>query len=321
MPLPTRRLLLGAALAAPAIAHAQARFPSRPVTLIVPFPPGGTTDVVLRALAEGAARHFGQQVVVDNKPGAANTLGPQQVARARPDGYLVTQLPASAVRLQYLQRMSYDTLRDFTPVLHVSGYTFGAVCKSDRFPGGWAEVVAEARRRPGAITVGNTGANGTPHVAMMELAQREGIELNHVSFRGDADGTQAILGGHLDIMTGGSGLGAMVDGGQARWLHVWTAERLRRWPDAPTLVELGHPTMIVTSPFGIVAPAGLDPAITRTLHDGFAAALREPAFAAVLDRYDMVADYKDSAAYSAFLQELVAREQQTIERLNLRNAG
>lgn len=318
MPPVTRRLLLGTAIAAPVLAQAQPRFPDRPVSLIVPFPPGGTTDVVLRALAEGAARHLGQQVVVENKPGAANTLGPQQVARARPDGYLVTQLPASAVRIQFLQRMPYDTLRDFTPVLHVSGYTFGAIAKAGRFPGGWADVVAEAKRRPGVITVGNTGANGTPHVAMMELAQREGVEFNHVSFRGDADGTQAILGGHLDIMTGGSGLGAMVDGGQAQWLHVWTPQRLRRWPNAPTLVELGHPSMVITSPFGIVAPAGLDPAITRVLHDGFAAAMREPGFTAALDRYDMVADYKDSAGYAAFLRELVAREQQTIERLNLR---
>ncbi|HYF09940.1 MAG TPA: tripartite tricarboxylate transporter substrate binding protein, partial [Acetobacteraceae bacterium] len=255
--MPHRRTLLAfaPALAAPRLAQAQGTFPTRPVSLIVPFPPGGTTDVVLRALAEAAGARLGQNVIVENRPGAANTLGAQAVARARPDGYLVTQLPASAVRVQLLQRMPYDTLRDFSPIVHVTGYTFGCAVRADRFPGGWAEFVAEAKRRPGALTVGNTGANGTPHVAMAELAQREGTEFTHVSFRGDADGTQALLGGHVDAMAGGSGIGALVDGGQLRWLHVWTRERLRRWPAAPTLVELGYPDMVVTSPFGIVGPA------------------------------------------------------------------
>lgn len=313
-----RTLLLAAsALAAPRLAAAQAAFPTRPVSLIVPFPPGGTTDVVMRALAEATGTRLGQNVVVENRPGAANTLGAQAVARARPDGYLLTQLPASAVRVQLLQRMSYDTLRDFTPILHVTGYTFGLAVRADRFPGGWAEFLAEARRRPGALTVGNTGANGTPHVAMAELAQRERVEFTHVTFRGDADGSQALLGGHVDAMAGGSGLGALVDGGQLRWLHVWTRDRLRRWPGAPTLVELGYPEMVVTSPFGIVGPARMDPAVTRTLHDAFAAGVRDPGFLAALERYDMAPEYLDSEAYGAFLRQLVAREQDTIRRLNL----
>jgi tripartite-type tricarboxylate transporter receptor subunit TctC len=312
-----RRALLAAPLALPAAAQAQPAFPTRPVTLIVPFPAGGTTDVVMRALAEGAGRRLGQNVIVDNRPGAANTLGAQAVARARPDGYLLTQLPASAIRVQILQRLPYDSRRDFTPVIHVSGYTFGAIARADRFAGGWRDVVAEAKRRPGVITVGNTGANGTPHVAMMQLAEREGIEVVHVSFRGDADGVQALLGGHVDVMTGGSGIGGQVDGGRARWLHVWTPQRLRRWPDAPTLVELGHPEMVVTSPFGLVAPAGLDAEVTRRLHDAFAEAMREPGFVAALERFDMVADYRNTADYNAFLQRLVTQEEETIRRLNL----
>lgn len=313
-----RALLISAGLlATPRIAGAQAGFPTRPVTLIVPFPPGGTTDVVMRALAEATATRLGQNVVVDNRPGAANTLGAQAVSRARPDGYLVTQLPASAVRVQLLQRMAYDTLRDFTPIVHVTGYTFGAAVRADRFPGGWPEFLAEAKRRPGALTVGNTGANGTPHVAMAELAQREGTEFTHVSFRGDADGTQALLGGHIDAMAGGSGIGALVDGGQLRWLNVWTRERLRRWPDAPTLVELGYPDMVVTSPFGIVGPARMDPAAVRVLHDAFAAGIRDAGFLAALERYDMTPEYLDSEAYGAFLRALVQRETDTIRRLNL----
>jgi len=312
----SRRLLMAAALAAPAVARAQAGFPAKPISLIVPFPPGGTTDVTLRALAEGASRRLPHGVIVDNRPGAANTLGAAMVARARPDGYLLTQLPASAIRVQLLQKLAYDTLKDFTPVLCVTGYSYVTIAKAGRFPGGWADFVAEAKRRPGELSYGSTGVNGTPHVTMAELAAKEGIEVIHVPFRGDADGSQALLGGHIDVMAGGSGLGALVDGGEASFMHVWNAERLSRWPQAPTLNELGY-DMVVTTPFGIVAPAGLDPAITRILHDAFAASAHSDAFRAVLARYDMPDEYRDSAGYAELLRETVAREQALIRRLNL----
>ncbi len=317
----TRRTLLGTGLALPALAalpaRAQPRFPERPVTLICPFPPGGTTDVTMRVLAEAAGRRLGQNVVVDNRPGAANTLGAATVARARPDGYLLSQLPASAIRVQLLQRLPYDTLRDFTPVLGVTGYTYVCIAKKGRFPGGWRQVVAEARANPGKLSCGNTGANGTPHVTIAELCAKEGVQIEPVAFRGDGDSSQALLGGHIDLTAGGSGLGALVDGGQAEFLHVWTARRLTRWPQAPTLMDLGY-GMAVTTPYGLVAPAGLDPAVLHTLHDAFAAAVQDPAHLAVLEKYDMPVEYKDSAAYAAFLRETVAREQALIERLGLR---
>jgi len=255
-------------------------------------------------------------VVIDNKPGAANTLGAAAVARARPDGYLITQLPASAIRVQLLQKLPYDTLRDFTPILSVTGYTFVVIAKAGRFPSGWPDVIAEARRRPGQLAFGSTGANGTPHVTMAELAAKEGVEMIHAPFRGDADGAQALLGGHIDVMAGGSGPGSLADGGQVTILKVWNAERVARWPTAPTLRELGY-DMVVTTPFGIVAPAGLDPAITATLHDAFAAAQKTEEFRTILARYDMPSEYRDSAGYAADLRATVAREEALIRRLNL----
>jgi tripartite-type tricarboxylate transporter receptor subunit TctC len=316
---PSRRALLGAGLALPSLrslAQAQPRFPERPISLICPFPPGGTTDVTMRVLAEAAAKRLGQNVIIENRPGAANTLGAATVARARPDGYLLTQLPTSAIRVQLLQHLPYDTLRDFTPVLGVTGYTYVCIAKKGRFPGGWRQVLEEARRSPGKLTCGNTGANGTPHVTMAELFAKEGVQVEPVAFRGDADATQALLGGHIDLTAGGSGLGNLVDGGEAEFLHVWTAERLKRWPQAPTLKELGY-DMVVTTPYGLVGPAGMDPMVTRTLHDAFAAAVRDPAHLAVLEKYDMPVEYRDSASYAEFLKETVAREQALITRLGL----
>jgi len=314
---PGRRGLLAAALAAPAVVHAQgSAFPTKPVSLIVPFPPGGTTDIAMRALAEAASRQLPHPIIIENKPGAANTLGAAQVARARPDGYLLTQFPASAIRVQMLQRLSYDPVRDFTPILCVTGYPFVVAAKAGRFPNGWASFLEEARANPGKLSYGSTGANGTPHVHLADLLQREKLDLTHVPFRGDADGSQAMLGGHIDLMAGSTSIGGLVDGGQAEFLNVWTAQRLRRWPNAPTLIDLGY-NKTVTTPFGIVAPARLDPAVTRTLHDAFAAAMKDSQFLAMLDRYDMVSEYRDSATYAAFLKDMVQEEAELIRRLGL----
>nr|WP_314074359.1 tripartite tricarboxylate transporter substrate binding protein [uncultured Roseococcus sp.] len=318
LPMGRRTLAAAAMLAAPGLAQAQpAAFPTKPISLIVPFPPGGTTDISMRALAEAASRHLPYPIMIDNKPGAANTLGAAQVARARPDGYLLTQFPASAIRVQILQRLPYDTLRDFTPIACITGYPFVVAAKAGRFPGGWRGFIEEARRNPGKLTYGSTGANGTPHVTMAELLQREGVEAVHLPFRGDSDGSQSMLGGHIDLMAASTSLGALVDSGQAEFLNVWTAERLSKWPNAPTLKELGY-DMVVTTPFGIMAPAGLDPAVARTLHGAFAAATRDPQFQELLRRYDMISEYRNSADYAALLREMVQHETGLIQRLGLR---
>lgn len=308
------------ALGAASAAHGQtaARFPSQPITLIVPFPPGGTTDGQMRALATEASQVFGQNVMIENRPGGGSTLGASAVARARPDGYLLTQLTAPCLRLPFMQPMNYDVRKDFTPILHLTGYLFGICVRADRPWRSWGDFVADAKRRPGAITVGNTGAHGTPHLGMVQLAEREGISVTHIPFRGEGDGIPALVGGHIDAMACGSGGGGLVEDGRGRWLNVWTSRRARRWPDVPTLVELGHPELVITSPYGIVGPAGMDPLVTRRLHDGFAAALRRPAHLAMLDRFDMELDYRDSADYAAFIEKQLREEEALVRRLNLR---
>ncbi|TCZ53955.1 tripartite tricarboxylate transporter substrate binding protein [Roseicella aquatilis] len=319
MPL-SRRALLGAAgaLAAPVPLRAQARFPDRPITLLVPFTPGGATDVQMRALAEAASRHFGQTVVTENRPGAGSTLGAAAVARAKPDGYLVAQMTLPALRLPFMQRMPYDPRRDFTPVLHLTGYTFGVLVRAESPWKSWGELVADARARPGRHRWGNTGANGTPHLAMVELAERERLEVEHIPFRGEADAYPALLGGHIEATAAGTGGAQMVADGKLRYLNFWTRERVSRFPEVPTLLELGYQGMVITSPYGLVAPAGLDPAILAALHDGFRKALFDPSHLAVLARLDQPVEYLDSAAYARFMAETIDLEEQRVERLGLK---
>lgn len=316
----TRRTALGAALAAPFVhgAAAQERFPSRPITIYVPFPAGGATDVQMRSFAEAATRHFGQTVMVENRPGAGSTLGVAAVARARPDGYLVAQMTLPGLRLPHMQRMPYDVTKDFTPIIHLTGYLFAVVVRAESPYRTWQDLVADARRRPGQVRLGNTGANGTPHLTLVELAEKERIEIVHVPFRGEGDMVPALLGGHIEGGAGGSGVGQLVDDGKVRMLNVWSRERSPRWPNVPTLIELGYAGMSVTSPYGLVAPAGLDPAIRRALHDGFRAALHDPAHLATLRRLDQPLEYLNSEDYARNMLEVYEQERQRVERLGLR---
>ena len=307
-----------AALAAPRVLRAQERFPSRPIIVLVPFPPGGATDVQMRAMAEAATRAFGQTVIVENKPGAGSTLGASTVARAQPDGYLLTQMTLPCLRLPWMQPMPFDPRTDFTPIIHLTGYLFGVVVRADGPYKTWQDLVADARRRPGRVRIGNTGANGTPHLTMVDLAEREKLDVIHVPFRGEGDAVPQVLGGHIEALAAGSGAGKLVDEGKLRFLNLWARERSERWPDVPTLVELGYAGMVVTSPYGLCGPAGMDPAVVKTLHDGMKQALFDPQHLATLKRLDQPVEYLDSAAYGRFMLETIEMEKRRVERLGLR---
>ncbi len=180
---------LAAATALTALgARAQATpFPSRPVTLVVPFPAGGATDSLVRQIAELAGRELGQPVVVENKPGAAGVLGANHVVRAAPDGYTLSVLPEPVFRLPHLQKTAFDPMNDFSYVIHLSGYALGIAVRNDAPWRDWAGVVADAKKRPGQISYGTTGINGTMHVTVEEMAQRAGVRLNHVPYKGESE--------------------------------------------------------------------------------------------------------------------------------------
>ena len=182
----------------------------------------------------------------------------------------------------------------------------------------WQDLVADARRRPGEIRIGNTGANGTPHLTMVDLAERERIDVIHVPFRGESEAAPQLMGRHIEATAAGSGIGQLVDEGKLRMLNVWVRERSQRWPTVPTLIELGYTDMVVTSPYGLAAPPGLDPAIRAKLHDGFKAALYDPSHLAVLRRLDQPVEYLNSEDYARNMLETYEAERQRVERLGLR---
>lgn len=316
----TRRRLVQAALAAPAVvalpAFAQAGYPNRPIKLICPWPAGGATDAVMRSIAESAGKALGGQMIVENKAGASGMLGPNELVKAPPDGYTLSQLTIGVARLPHMQKMQFDPLKDFTYILNMTGYTFGMVVKADSPIKSVKDLVDFAKANPGKFTYGSPGQGTTPHLAVEEFADKAGIKLQHVPFKGFADGMQAMLGGHTMAHSDSTGWSGHVDGGTARLLATYGSKRTKKWASVPTLNELGFNT-ISESPFGIGAPAGMDPALTRRLHDAFRKTLDDPAVLATFEKYDQSVIYMGSAEYDKFIREQYVKEKALIERLGL----
>ena len=269
-------------IAVPSLAQAPA-FPARPIRYICPWPAGGSTDAVIRALAESASKILGQQIIVDNKPGAGGMLGANELVNAKPDGYTLSQLPHGVFRIPHMQKVQFDTLKDFTWIACLTGYTFGLVVQTESPIKSVADLVAYAKANPEKFTYGSTGIGTSPHLAVEEFSQRAGIKLTHVPFKGNADNMQAILGGHTMAASDATGWGPQVEAGKLRLLATYGSKRTKRWPNVPTLEELGYKT-VSDSPFGVCGPKGMDPTVVRTLHDAFRKTLEDPAVLATFDK-------------------------------------
>ena len=319
-----RRQLLQstAALAAPALgalgtAFAQPQgFPARPIKLIVAFPAGGPTDITMRSLAENASKIFGQPVIIDNKPGAGGTLPAQQLQTSLADGYTLAQIPLGVFRLPYTTKINWDPVKDIAYVLNVTGYAFGIVVPADSPFKTWADFVAYAKANPGRLTYGSTGTLTSPHLTTELIAQKAGIELQHVPYKGSADLMLAVLSGQLMAAADSTGFAPQVEAGKLRVLNTWGDKRLDKFPNAPTLKELGY-DIVQNSPFGIGAPRGTPPDVVKRLHDVFKKAMEEPSYVSALGRYDMLPNYMGTADYTKFAQETFLKEKALVEKLGL----
>ena len=308
----------GAALSgvvAPGLVRAQA-FPARPIRYICPWPAGGSTDAVIRSLATSASAILGQTIIVDNKPGAGGMLGAIELVNAKPDSYTVSQLPQGVFRIPHMQKVAFDTLKDFTWIACLTGYTFGLVVPVTSPIKSIKDLVDFAKANPGQFTYGSTGTGTSPHLAVEEFAQRAGIKLTHVPFKGNADNMQAVLGGHIMSASDATGWGPHVESGKLRLLATYGSKRTKRWPTVPTLDELGYQT-VSDSPFGVCGPKGMDPSVVKTLHDAFRKTLDDPAVMATFEKYDQSVIYMNTATYTKFAMDSFEQEKATIERLGM----
>jgi tripartite-type tricarboxylate transporter receptor subunit TctC len=269
----------GTALCMCALAQAQPRaeFPTRPIRFIVPFVAGAGTDITARATAQKLGDLFGQQVVVDNRPGAAGNIGMELAAKSPPDGYTLVLVTSSHTVNRALQKnMRYDLLRDFAPVSQITSQPYCLTVHSSVPARSVKELVGLARERPNTLTYGSSGTGGLSHLAGEMLARLANFQWIHVPYKGGAAGINDMLGGQLNSQfTTIIGTQAHVRAGRLRWLAVSTARRSAAAPQLPTIAEAGVPGFEVAGWYGVLVPAATPRFAVDTLSGGITRALTQ----------------------------------------------
>jgi len=308
--------LLAAGLAvAPAMARAD-QFPSRAIKILIGFTAGGSTDVPFRVLADNASKILGQPVIIENKPGAGGVLPAQMLQSAAPDGYTLAQIPLPVFRLPFTQNINWDPATDLQYVINLAGYSFGLVVPADSPIKSMEDYIAYARANPGKLSYGTPGVLTTLHLTMENIALRSGVTLNHIPYKGNSESLQAVLGGHVMSVADTPGWGPSVEQGKLRLLSTWGDRRSSKFPNAPTLKEVGI-NLVQTSPFGLAVPKNTDPKVVQALHDAFKKAMEMPNYRESLARFDMEPYYMGGETYRQYAVDTMKTEKAIIEKLGL----
>jgi len=308
---PFRRLLLGVAaamLAAPAFA--QSDFPSKPIRLVVSFAAGGISDVLARALAIKLASNIGQQVIVENKPGAGTTIASEYIARSTPDGYTIwlQDVTTHAINASLYSKLPYDTVKDFTPITMVASTPLMLVSHPSIPAKSVDELIKLIRSKPGQYAYGSSGNGTIVHLAAEMLKSAAGLDVLHVPYKGSAPATQAILGGEVSfVFSTMPPAVSNVKAGRLRALAVTTPKRVETVPDVPTMIESGLPDFDLVLYSGIFGPPGLPPAIVRRLNAEFAKVVNDPQIRAVYEKIGADPMTTTPAELAAKMNEEIAR--------------
>lgn len=262
--------VLSALTAVPSLATAQ-EYPTKPITIIVPFPAGGTLDNLTRSLAQKMSDDFKQPVIIDNKPGAGTVIGTEIVARAAPDGYTLGMVANSfAINPSLYDKLRYDTVKDFTPVSWVAYTPHLLVANPDVPVKSLADVIATAKSKPGELSFASFGAGTSPHIAIERLKAEAKIDVLHIPYKGQAPALNDLLGGHVDMMFANTpDVLPHVKSGKLRAIALANDTRLESIPEVPTFKEAGVDSMNSNSWYGVIVPSGTPAPIVEKLSAEF----------------------------------------------------
>jgi len=252
-------LFVAASLAGVALAAQAQNYPSKPIRIIVPYPAGGTSDILARSIGQKLSESLGQPVIVENKPGANGNVGAEFVARAAPDGYtlLLADIGALAISPSVYPQLPFDPAKDFSPVTMVAYSPHILVVHPSVPASSVKELVALAKEKPGKLNFAISGVGGAPHLAGVDFALRTGIQWTYIPYKGGAQAIADVAGGQADVtMNGMLATYPLVQGGKLKLLAVSSAKRMSSIPNVPTIAESGVPGFETGSWQGVVAPAG-----------------------------------------------------------------
>jgi len=302
----SRRFLLplAALLLSPTLTMAQ-DFPSKPVTLVVPYPAGGSADILARTVGQKLAAQLGQPVVVENKGGAGTAIGARFVAEAKPDGYTLLLGTVSSQAINpAMSKVGYDPVKDFVPVSALASIPFVLVAHPSAPYGSVAELLAAARQAPGSISYASAGPGTSNHLAGEMLASAAKLKLLHVPYRGSAPALADVLAGHVPLMFDLQTTSLPnIATHKLKPLAVTGSRRSPLLPDVPTVAESGLPGFEVSAWFGVFAPAKLPPPVLRQLSAAMAKVLEDPALAQRLREIGAEPDPRNAAQFTAYVGE------------------
>lgn len=303
-------------------AYAQSDWPSRPITIVVPFPPGGQTDAMIRTVSEPISKLLGQTVVVENVAGVNGSLGTDRVARARPDGYTLVATGPGSHSINHLinRTVKYDPAKDFsylgliarTPVVMIASKNV----KATNVQG----VVAHAKANPGALTFAITGVGSAGHMAMELFKLSAGVDFTTVPYKGDAPAITDVIGGQVDLLiVSAVPATPQIQAGKVRALAVTSRERSAALPDVPTMIEQGLTKVVVESWTGLAAPAGTPPAVTMKINSALNEALRQPDIVKQFADRGMTVSPGTREDNANFIKAEVEKWSQVVKAANIRS--
>lgn len=295
---------------------AQAAYPNRAISLIVPYGAGGVTDVIARALAQGMSKQLGQTIVIENKPGAGASMGVVDMKSAKPDGYRLTLTPVGIFRQPHIQKVNFDPVADVSYIASFMTYDFLlAVPAASPFKS-VKDIVDQAKKDPGSVDYGTPGKFSANHVVMALLEQKTGAKFTHVPFKGDADSINSLLAGHTKTAVFANTVQPYLTSGKMRALAIASDKRTEAFADVPTFRELGY-DFDVPSPLGIAGPKGLSAEIVHKLEAAVQSAMQEPAFKQVASNYGIRLEYRNAQKYSAFAKKAFVDEKEIVKGIGL----
>lgn len=295
-----------------------AEFPTKPITLVNPWLPGGDLSTVYRAAGEVVGKVLKQPVIVDDKPGASGTLGiSTMMAIAKPDGYTICHYHGTIIRFAEIGLLNFDPINDFTFIIQLSMYTYGIAVKEDAPWKNLQELIKYAKANPKKLKYGAAGKWVPAHCYMELLAKDHDIDLINVPMKGGMELITSLLGGHVDFIVNPVQWRTQMEAGQIRTLATFTEKRTKWWPDVPTAKESGF-NYVLSYPIGLAGPKGIDPKVVKILHDAFKRSSEEPAFRKLQDHYAHQHAYLNSKDFENSMKKLRKDEKMLVEKFNLK---